>query len=95
MALRRCPKCETNYLRANEQICSVCRAAMKIRGGFDDEEEEIMCSNCGENPAVKGKDLCENCLKEKEKEDELEKKADQIRADEIEDPVEEDISKVL
>lgn len=96
MALRICPKCETNYLRANEQLCSVCRAALKRRGGYDeDEEETAMCANCGENPAVKGKDLCESCLLEKEKEDELEKKADQVRADELDDPVEEDISKVL
>lgn len=96
MALRKCPKCETNYLRANETICSVCRAAMKRRGGWDEDDEElVLCANCGENPAVKGRDLCESCLKEKEKEDELEKKADQVRADEIEDPVEEDISKVL
>ena len=96
MALRICPKCETNYLRPNESLCSVCRAAMKKRGGFyDDDEEVVLCANCGENPAVKGKDLCESCLMEKEKEDELEKKADQIRVEEIEDPVEEDISKVL
>ena len=95
MALRKCPKCETNYLRANEQICSVCRALLKNGGADEEEEEGIMCANCGEKPAVKGKDLCEDCLSEREKEDELEKKADQIRADEIEDPVEEDISKVL
>ena len=96
MALRICPKCETNYLRPNEQLCSVCRAAMKKRGFYDEEEDDFMlCTNCGENPAVKGKDLCEECLREKEMEDELEKKADMIRADELTDPVEEDISKVL
>lgn len=97
MALRKCPKCETNYLRPNETLCAVCSAVMKKKNAFveSEDEEEIMCSNCGEYPAVKGKDLCEECLKEQQRQDSLELEADKIRADELEEPVEVDISKTL
>ena len=29
MALRKCPKCELNYIREGEQYCNVCLRAMK------------------------------------------------------------------
>ena len=56
-----------------------------------EEEEVVMCSNCGEAPAVKGHDLCEECLREQKREAELELMADKLRADEADMPIEEDI----
>ena len=92
MALRKCPKCELNYLKPGETICHVCAAAMKRRKPAAVEEEEVvMCSNCGEAPAVKGHDLCEECLREQTREAELELMADKLRADEADMPIEEDI----
>ena len=43
-------------------------------------------------PAVPGKELCEECLKEQKRQANLEILADKVRADEAEDPLEEDIS---
>ena len=92
MALRKCPKCELNYLKPGETICHVCAAAMKRKKpALVEEEEVIMCSNCGEAPAVKGHDLCEECLREQKREAELELMADKLRADEADMPIEEDI----
>lgn len=91
MALRKCPKCEVNYLRPNETVCSVCASSMKHKKPVQ-EDEVIMCSNCGEAPAVKGSDLCEDCLKEQRRQAERELMADKIRADEAEFPVEDDVS---
>ena len=92
MALRKCPKCELNYLRPGETICHVCASAMKHRKGSSAEEDEVvMCSNCGEAPAVKGHDLCEECLREQKREAELELMADKLRADEADMPIEEDV----
>ncbi len=90
MALRKCPKCEVNYLRPNETLCQVCASSLKHKKPV--EEEVIMCSNCGEAPAVKGTDLCEECLKEQKRQAERELMADKIRADEAEFPMEDDIS---
>jgi hypothetical protein len=65
---------------------------MKRRKAAEPEEEEVvMCSNCGEAPAVKGHDLCEECLREQKREAELELMADKLRADEADMPIEEDV----
>ena len=36
------------------------------------EEEETLCSECGEAPVVRGYDLCANCLREQKRQAELE-----------------------
>lgn len=93
MALRKCPKCELNYLRGNETICRVCAADMdKKRRKESDSDEIIMCSECGERPALRGKDLCEECLREQKRQADLELHADKVRADEADDPIEEDFA---
>ena len=91
MALRKCPKCELNYLRGTETICRVCAAEMdKKRRKEPDPDEVIMCSECGERPALRGKELCEECLREQKRQADLELHADKVRADEADDPIEED-----
>lgn len=61
MGLRKCPKCELNYLKEGETLCNVCRRSMKHE---DEPEEELICIECGEHPALKGKELCAECYKE-------------------------------
>ena len=93
MALRKCPKCELNYLRGSETICRVCAAELdKKRKKMTDPEEVIMCSECGERPALRGKDLCEECLREQKRQADLELHADKVRADEADDPIEEEFA---
>ena len=93
MALRKCPKCELNYLRGTETICRVCAAELdKKRRAEPDPDEIIMCSECGERPALRGKDLCEECLREQKRQADLELHADKVRADEADDPIEEDFA---
>ncbi len=90
--LKKCPICELNYLRGTETICRVCAAARSKKRGVEEKEQEtVMCSECGEKPAVPGHDLCEDCLKEQKRQANLEVLADKIRADEAEDPLEEDL----
>ena len=63
MGYKKCPKCELNYIRDDQKLCDICSRKYK---SFDEEEQQetIMCSECGENPALKGKDLCAACYKE-------------------------------
>ena len=79
MALHKCPKCELNYIREGEDFCEVCKRKMKraqahIRHSEEesDQDEVILCSECGEAPAVRGGELCIACLKEKKRQVELE-----------------------
>ena len=79
MALHKCPKCELYYIREGEDFCEVCKREMKraqahIRHSEEesDQDEVILCSECGEAPAVRGGELCIACLKEKKRQVELE-----------------------
>lgn len=61
MGFIKCPRCELNYIREEEQYCSVCKREMK--GEAHDDPFEL-CSICNENPVMPGKDVCLMCYKE-------------------------------
>ena len=72
MALRKCPKCELNYIREDEELCEVCKREMKraqahIKHAQEESEEDevILCSECGEATAARGGELCLSCIKAK------------------------------
>ena len=60
MALRKCPRCELNYILDDGDLCSVCREEVSGARGRDDSV--VMCSVCGEEPALPGEDVCRHCL---------------------------------
>ena len=62
MALVKCPRCELNYMNDTDEMCSVCRR--EVRGESEQYDMIELCSECGENPAVPGYELCASCLKE-------------------------------
>ncbi len=79
MALRKCPKCEVNYIREGETYCNVCMRESKreaLRARREEEEEPLVCTECGEAPALPGHELCAECLKEQKRQAELENAAD-------------------
>ena len=61
MGFIKCPRCELNYIREEEQYCSVCKREMK---GEVHEDPFELCSICNENPVMPGKDVCPMCYKE-------------------------------
>ena len=61
MGFIKCPRCELNYIREEEQYCSVCKREMK---GEVHEDPFELCSICNENPVMPGKDVCMVCYKE-------------------------------
>jgi hypothetical protein len=92
MALRKCPKCELNYIREGEEFCEVCKREMKraqahIKHAQEESEEDevILCSECGEAPAARGGELCLSCLKEKKRQVELENATALSTDDEFDD----------
>lgn len=60
MALRKCPRCELNYILDDGDLCSVCRE--EVRGASGRDDAVVMCSVCGEEPALPGEDVCKHCL---------------------------------
>ena len=61
MGLKKCPRCELNYIKDDEKLCNVCKRTAKHE---EEPEEEAICIECGEHPAMKGKDICAECYKE-------------------------------
>ncbi|MBQ3849565.1 MAG: hypothetical protein IKH21_03795 [Clostridia bacterium] len=61
MGLKKCPRCELNYIKDDEKLCNVCKRSAKLS---NESEEEAMCIECGEHPALKGKELCSECYRE-------------------------------
>ena len=61
MGFIKCPRCELNYIREEEQFCPVCKREMK---GESREDPFEICSICNENPVMPGKDVCLICYKE-------------------------------
>ncbi len=62
MGLKKCPRCELNYIQEEENYCNVCKR--EIKGEADNDEAIVICIECGERETVKGSDLCPACLRE-------------------------------
>ncbi|MBN1777439.1 MAG: hypothetical protein JW811_04885 [Clostridiales bacterium] len=59
--MKKCPRCELNYIADDEKLCKVC--IREIKGGQKQDEFEL-CSICNAAPALPGKDICLGCYKE-------------------------------
>ena len=64
--LKKCPKCELNYITENENVCKVCAKEMKGEQSFGDVVE-VICPQCNERNVVPGKELCIFCIMENKK----------------------------
>lgn len=82
MGFIKCPRCELNYIREEEQYCPVCKREMK---GESREDPYELCSICNENPVMPGKDVCYLCYKEMNQQQGL-------RGDEIDEESPADVS---
>ncbi len=79
MGLKKCPRCELNYIREGEKYCDVCKRYMK--GEADADTAAATCTECGERPAVRGNDLCAICLREIRRQAGLAKRGDDMPED--------------
>ncbi|MDR0897816.1 MAG: hypothetical protein LBN04_08170 [Oscillospiraceae bacterium] len=88
MALRKCPRCELNYILDDGALCTICRE--EVRGKRGKEDTAILCSVCGEVPALPGEDMCKACLTEFKSIDRIDTDDEDTPADPVEidpDPV--------
>ena len=74
MSIIKCPRCDINFIREEEQYCSICKLEMKGEAPKDDAVE--MCIECGEHPAAPGEELCIYCLNDRKAADEETAKSD-------------------
>lgn len=70
MGFKKCPICELNYISEEESCCAVCKRA---KHGNDNDDSEMLCIECGENPVVRGSELCAECLREARRQEKIQK----------------------
>ena len=80
MTLRKCPRCELNYITDKERYCKVCLRELK---GENSQDEVELCSICNEEPALPGKDICLFCLKEMNKSNSLPEEQEEENAEPV------------
>ena len=61
MSVIKCPRCDINFIKEEDGYCPICIKEMK--GEMPKEDTIDFCIECGENPAVLGEELCQECLK--------------------------------
>lgn len=67
---KKCPRCELNYIKANEEYCPVCLAELRLCGETSALEDEFeLCPVCGQNFITSEQTMCEECAKAKSVED--------------------------
>ena len=69
----KCPRCELNYIRREDEYCAVCKAELKkgpqvVFGLDEDDDGDLLdlCPVCHQNPIKPGEKMCEKCAEQKE-----------------------------
>ena len=67
----RCPRCELNYIKKKDKLCSVCKAEIASLGKHDELDNMQICPICKSNYINENEDMCSYCAEEKSYEDNL------------------------
>lgn len=59
MVLKKCPRCELNYILDGGALCSICEE--EVHGRAPRESRAHLCSLCGVRPALPGQEMCADC----------------------------------
>lgn len=66
---KRCPRCELNFIKKSEKLCSVCQAELNSKGSYVSDLDLELCPVCKINYIQPGEIMCPTCLKEHQNED--------------------------
>ena len=73
----KCPRCDLNYMKEEEEYCDVCKAELKkgpqLIFAIDDIDDEVetweICPICHHNRLKPGETMCSRCAEEKDYQD--------------------------
>lgn len=66
---KRCPRCELNFIKKSEKLCSVCLAELNSKDSYISDLDLELCPICKTNYIQPGEIMCSTCLKEHQNED--------------------------
>ena len=67
MKYKKCPRCELNYITADEKICTVCKDELSGKKSIFDEEEQLICPFCQRNCLTPQELMCSACRAKRER----------------------------
>lgn len=67
MKYKKCPRCELNYIVADEEICIVCKDELSGKKSIFDEEEQLICPFCQRNCLTPQELMCPACRAKRER----------------------------
>lgn len=75
---KKCPRCELNYIKEDEDYCDICKAEMKLisRDSFDEDDMEL-CAVCGQNFISVDQVMCDACAKKRSLDDVVDESDDE------------------
>lgn len=67
---KKCPRCELNYIKEDEDLCEVCKKELAgisddMDGDLEELEEAQLCPICKVNYIGPGEEMCEQCIAER------------------------------
>lgn len=66
---KRCPRCELNFIKKSEKLCSVCMAELSAKDSYVSDLDLELCPICKTNYIQPGEIMCASCLKEHQTDD--------------------------
>ena len=62
---KKCPRCELNYIKEEEDYCQVCKAEMKLAPDDSFSDDMELCPVCGQNFVSVDQVMCDECAKKR------------------------------
>ena len=62
---KKCPRCELNYIKEEEELCPVCKAEMKLVPDESISDDMELCPVCGQNFVSVDQVMCDECAKKR------------------------------
>ena len=62
---KKCPRCELNYIKEEEDYCQVCKAEMKLAPDDSFSDDMELCPVCGQNFVTVDQVMCDECAKKR------------------------------
>ena len=66
---KKCPRCELNYIKVEEDYCPVCKAEMKLTNDDSYNDDLELCPVCGSNFVSIDQVMCDECAKKRSLDD--------------------------
>lgn len=86
----KCPRCELNWILAENEYCDVCKAELGMEGFtlLEDEDDEMLCPVCGINYIDRGEKMCADCKTKQQGETDIYESDTVTSENEMEDDIE-------